>query len=78
MTITPGDRVVLDALPAWVADLPDESQKVFRFCVGRPYTVVEIDTNGLAVLDISADVDKLFGGAMNDIRGEPEYLRRVD
>jgi hypothetical protein len=44
--------------------------------VGRTYQVVEIDQNGLFVLDVSK-VDAIFGGFMNDIRVEEEYLTLV-
>jgi hypothetical protein len=73
-----GDRVAFIVLPPWVDQLPDESQAVFRLCVGRIYPVDEIDEQGLLVLDVSADVDDLFGGYMNDIRVEPEYVERIE
>ena len=73
----PGDLVKFEILPDWVSKLPDESQRVFRHCLGRTYTVYEIDQNGLLVLDVSKDIDKLFGGFMNDIRAEPEFVTRV-
>jgi hypothetical protein len=34
----------------------------------------EITSDGELVLDVSADVDAVFGGYMNDIRLEPEYV----
>ena len=67
------DWVVLETLPSWVKHLPQESREVFRFCVGRTYQVSEIDQNGLYVLDVS-EVDAIFGGFMNEIRVEEEYL----
>ncbi len=70
-----GDRVVLTVLPPWVHQLPEESVKVFRFCVGRSYVVQEIDEYGHLVLDVSVDVDARFGGFKNDIRVEPEFVR---
>jgi hypothetical protein len=69
-----GQRVRLARLPDWVADLPQESQRIFEFCVGRVYPVVEIDRNLLLVLDVSQDIDPRFGGFMNDIRVEPEFV----
>jgi hypothetical protein len=71
------DWVVLETLPPWVEHLPQESQAVFQFCVGRTYQVTEIDQNGLFVLDVS-EVDAIFGGFMNDIRVEDEYLILVE
>jgi hypothetical protein len=73
-----GDRVILKTLPAFVGKLPEESQSIFKFCVGRVYRIVEIDCQGLFVLDVSGDIDKRFGGFANDIRVEKEYLEIVD
>jgi hypothetical protein len=67
------DWVVLKNLPPWVEQLPEESQEVFRLCVGRTYQVVEIDQNGLFVLDVR-EVDEIVGGFMNEIRVEETYL----
>ena len=64
-------------MPPWVTTLPEESQQVFRFCLGRTYRVDEIDRNGLFVLDASPDIDRRFGGLMNDIRLEAEYLQEI-
>jgi hypothetical protein len=72
--IRPGDWVILTTLPPWVSTLPVESQRVFAFCVGRRYRVDEIDEYGQLVLDVSADIDTRFGGYMNDIGVEPEYV----
>lgn len=74
----PGDRVRLYRLPPWVGDLPEESRAVFRFCVGRPYKIQEVDAKGLLVLDVSADIDPRFGGEFNDIRVEPEHVRPAE
>ena len=73
-----GDRVRLTSLPPWVARLPAESQRVFEYCVGRTYPIVDETSEGLFVLDVSVDVDERFGGFMNDLRVEPEYLEVVD
>jgi hypothetical protein len=69
-----GQKVRLAKLPPWVAGLPPESQRVFEFCVGRIFPVAEIDAHGLLVLDVSFDVDSRFGGFMNDLRVEPEFV----
>ena len=74
VVIRPGDWVILTTLPPWVSQLPNESQRAFAFCVGRSYRVDEIDKHGHLVLDVSADIDARFGGYMNDIRVEPEYV----
>jgi len=64
-------------MPDWVAQLPDESRRVFEFCLGRVYRINEIDSQGLFVLDVSADLDHRFGGLMNDIRLEAEFLEEI-
>jgi hypothetical protein len=46
-------------------------------CFGRIYRIEEIDGQGLLVLDVSADIDHRFGGFMNDIRLEAEFLEEV-
>ena len=79
----PAIRVILGVLslrvlPPWVDRLPEEGREVFRFCVCRAFSVTETDHNGLLILDVSADVDTMFGGYMNDIRVEPEYVVKVE
>ena len=69
-----GQKVRLVAVPAWAVNLPEESQRVFEFCCGRVFPVAEIDQNGLLVLDVSELVDERFGGFMNDIRVEPDFV----
>ena len=53
----------------WVPAL-EESATVFRACLGRAYSVTEVDEHGHLVLDVSADIDARFGGSHNDIRVE--------
>jgi hypothetical protein len=77
MTITTGDCVTITELPEWVEALPPESRQVFQYCLGRAYPVVEIDDDRLYVLDVSDDVDERFGGFMNDIRLEADYLKKA-
>jgi hypothetical protein len=64
-------------MPEWVESLPEESQRVFEFCLGRIYTVEEVDEQGLFVLDVSGDIDWRFGSFRNDIRVEAEFLEEV-
>lgn len=78
MPFSVGDLVTMPALPPWADSLPAESQAVFRFCVGREYRISEITSDGLVILDVSNDVDVNFGGFMNDLRIEPEFIRAVD
>ena len=72
-----GSFVTFTTMPPGVDTLPEESFRVFRFCLGRTYRVEEIDRWGMAVLDVSADIDHRVGGFMNDIHVEPEYLLEV-
>lgn len=72
-----GDRVILQVLPEWVSKLPRRSQRVFKFCVGKRYRVSAIEANGCLALDVSQDVDRRFGGFMNELYVEPRYVRRV-
>ncbi|MGZ4971384.1 MAG: hypothetical protein ACXWDN_01385 [Limisphaerales bacterium] len=64
-------------MPDWVAGMPEDNRRVFEFCLGRTYRVEDIDTQGLYVLDVSADIDHRFGGFMNDIRLEAEFLEEI-
>ena len=75
--IQPGSMVRFAKMPDWVAQLPGESRRVFEFCLGRVYRVDEIDSQGLFVLDVSTDLDQRFGGFMNDIRLEAEFLEEI-
>jgi len=76
--IHPGSLVRFARMPHWVVDLPEESRRVFEYCLGRVYRVEEVDAHGLYVLDVSADVDERFGGFRNDIRLEAEFLEVED
>ena len=64
-------------MPEWVGQLPYESRRIFEFCLGRSYLVDDVDRDGLFVLDVSADIDHHFGGFMNDIRLEAEFLEEI-
>jgi hypothetical protein len=75
--IPPGSTVRFAKMPGWVAQLPEESRRVFEFCLGRTYRIEEIDSQGLFVLNVSADIDHRFGGFMNDIRLEGEFLEEI-
>ena len=75
--ITVGSTVKFVRMPHWVAQLPDESRRVFSFCLGRSYRVSEVDEHGHFVLDVSGDIDQRFGGFANDIRLEAEYLQEI-
>lgn len=74
-----GDWVRFKALPSgfdqWQPAWP--GSEVFRYCLGRVYRVTELDPQGLFVLDVSADIDPVFGGFMNDIRVEKDCLEVI-
>lgn len=75
--IEAGSLVRFAIMPEWVAGLPEQSRRVFEFSLGRTYRVEEIDEQGFCVLDVSADIDHRFGGYMNDIRIERDFLEEV-
>lgn len=72
-----GDSVRFTKMPPWVEALPDESRRIFHACLGKIFRISEVDASGLFVLDVSAEIDTAFGGFMNDIRLEPDYLEKV-
>lgn len=73
-----GERVRLRDLPPWVVELPEESQAVFRSCIGSVFLIEEIDANGLLVLDVSAVAVSRFGGSLHDIRVEPTWVEPAE
>lgn len=73
----PGSTVRFAKMPDWVADLPDESRRVYELCLGRTYRIEEIDAQGLCVLDVSAEADAHLGGFGHDIRLEAGFLEEV-
>ena len=75
MTMKVGDTVIFAKMPSWVTKMPEDSRRVFETCLGKSFTISEIDRNGLFVLDIGKEVDTQFGGLMNDIRLEAKYLK---
>lgn len=72
-----GDRVMLAQIPKWAKSLPPESQLAFKICLHKFYPITEITSDGLLVLDVSADVDPVLGSKFNDVRVEPKYVRRM-
>ncbi len=76
--IKTGDHVKFLTMPLGIETLTEESLHVFRFCLDRVYRVAEIDSGGLLVLNVSADIDHRFGGFVNDILVEPECVTKVE
>lgn len=64
-------------MPEWVADMPEESRRVFEACFGKTFRVESVDENQLCVLDVSQRIDPSFRGFKNNIRLEPEFLEKV-
>jgi hypothetical protein len=60
--------------PAWAASAPDETRAVVTFCVGKTFRVTATNAVGQVGLDVSPDVDRKFGGFMNELWVEPEHL----
>src|SRR4051812_38885358 len=66
-------RVV--GLPPRLRELPRETQRVFRHCLGKTFRVTEAAPHGWLGLDVGTDVDQRFRGKMNEIWLEPELVR---
>ena len=75
--IQAGNRVRFVKMPDWVPELPEESLRIFEFCLGRIYLVKEVEERGLCVVDVSPEVDERFGGFMNDLRIEEDCLKQL-
>lgn len=75
--IEAGSTVRIASLPGWVADLPFETQRVFRFCLGRTYQVVDKDRSGVCVLDVSRDIDARLSHGPTNLRVEADCLDEV-
>ena len=75
--IQAGSTVRFSRMPEWVQTLPEESRRVFEYCLGRAYPVEGVDEHGHFILDVSGDVDQRFGGSRNDIRLEAEFLEEL-
>ena len=58
--------------------MPLETRRVIEHCVGKAFRIDGIVHGVLCVLDVSDEVDACFGGFMNDLRVEGEYLEPVD
>lgn len=79
MNFKAGDKVRFVKMPDWVDTMGDESKKVFHHCFGKVYPIDKVEEEGsVYVLDVNDDVDEVFGGYMNDIRLEEEYLEKVE
>ncbi len=58
-------RATVVRRPTWVSQMPRNTRSVVNWCVGRTFTVIGIDENGLIGLDLGAEVEMRFGGFQN-------------
>jgi hypothetical protein len=72
-----GDRVRLLILPPWTAQVPPETQEVLRRCVGRVFTVREINDHGHLELWVHNGRDRKRIVGADIIFVEPEYCEVV-
>jgi hypothetical protein len=74
MPIRVGSFVRRRTLPSWVGQLPKESQRAFDLALGNAVQVIEIEPDGVLVLDITPVVRDKLGGVRHTIMVEPEYV----
>jgi len=74
MAFAPGDWVRLARRPQWADRMPPETQQIIDACVGKVFRIGEVAAGGLYVLDVSDEIDARFGGCLNDLRVEAEFL----
>ena len=66
-----GDSVRIMKMPSWLGQLPENSQRVFLECLGKVFTVEEIEDDGVLVLDISGVGVPLLGGTRHTLMVDP-------
>lgn len=66
-----GDEVRVEKAPAWLEQLPEESQRIFLTCVGKIFTIEELESDGVLVLDVSRVGVPLLGGTRHIIMVDP-------
>lgn len=69
-----GDRVRMKAIPLDIRYIPEETRGVFRHCLGKIFTMREIDEHGHRELwaKDGRDRKRIFGADFSWI--EPEYV----
>ena len=70
-----GSYVKFAVWPGWADSLPEESLRVFRYCFGKSYMIVDSE-NQILVLDVS-EVDSVFGGYKNTIYLESSFVEQA-
>ena len=73
-----GDRVRALAIPPDITILPEETQAVFRRCLGKVFTVREIDQWGHLELWVKNGRDRKRIVGADIIWIEPEYVAVVE
>lgn len=77
MAFAVGDWVRLIRRPAWAEGMQLQVQQVIDACVGGAFRIDDVapgPQGELYVLLLGEDIDARFGGFMNDLRVEAEYL----
>lgn len=74
----PGDRVRVLVIPPDIAILPEETRIVFRRCLGKVFTVREIDQWGHLELWVKNGRDRKRVVGADIIWIEPEYVEIVE
>lgn len=78
MPVSVGDRVRILAIPPDIARMPEETREVFRRCLGRVFTVREIDQWGHLELWVKDGRDRKRIVGADTIWIEPEYVAVVE
>ncbi len=74
-----GDRVRITAIPPDVPQyMPEETREVFRRCLGKVFTVRDIDQHGRLELWVKNGRDRKRIGRADIIWIEPEYAEVVE
>ena len=73
LVVKPGDWVVLATLPPGAISFRSAHERYSSTASGAPSPSTR-STNTASSCDVSAEIDPIFGGYMNDIRVEPDYV----
>ena len=77
-TPQPDDRVRVLVIPPDIAIMPAETREVFRRCLGKVFTVREIDQWGHLELWVKDGRDRKRIARADIIWIEPEYVEMVE
>lgn len=73
-----GDRVRMTAIPPDIVRMPQETRDVFRHCLGKVFTVREINQHGHLELWVKDGRDRKRIVGADIIWVEPEYVEVVE